>query len=269
MLNELLVRAGVDGWRPILGALVQPPAPFLLMALIGGLLLPRRRLAGWLLLGPAVLALWFGSTTAGSQALRVALLPPARELSVQQIAALKNAPRTAIVVLGAGRTLLAPEYHTADLRPLGLERLRYAAWLAHQTDLPVLYSGGIGHDAPPGPSEAEIAAVVAERDYSLTLRWLEGRSRDTRENAQRSVILLREQQIEHVVLVTHSYHMARALRNFQAAARIAGKPARITAAPMGIIPFESAELADFLPSRAGFSETNLIVHEWIGNLIGA
>jgi hypothetical protein len=74
---------------------------------------------------------------------------PATGLSSEQIAELKKSPRTAIVVLGGGRRLLAPEYGVATLTPRSIERLRYGVWLARETGLPLAFSGGVGHGAKP------------------------------------------------------------------------------------------------------------------------
>ncbi|GMV46454.1 MAG: hypothetical protein AMXMBFR66_18520 [Pseudomonadota bacterium] len=271
-MNELLLWLGVDAWRPVASALLLPPVPFLLLVLVGARLLLRHLLLGWALIVMACLGLWFGSTDAGADVLRRVLLPPARALAPPEIAALRKAPNTAIVVLGGGRKLLAPEYGVSDLTPLSLERLRYGLWLGRQTGLPVMYSGGIGHGRPAGPAEAEIAARVAERDFRQPLRWQEGKSRDTRENALESVALLRGQGIERIVVVTHAYHMPRALRNFERALHAGGAAAGrivLVAAPMRVAPPARYEPIDFLPSRSGCYDTQLVLHEWVGRLIGA
>ena len=271
-MNELLLWLGVDAWRPIASALLLPPVPFLLAVLVGARLLFRRRLLGWTLIVLACLGLWFGSTDVGADLLRRGLLPPARALAPPEIAALKKTPHTAIVVLGGGRKLLAPEYGVSDLTPLSLERLRYGLWLGRQTGLPVMYSGGIGHGRPEGPSEAEIAARVAERDFGRPLRWQEAESRDTRENALKSVTFLRAQGIERIVVVTHAYHMPRAMRNFERAVQASGAPPgsiRLVAAPMHVQPPTRHRLIDFLPTRVGNYDVQLVLHEWFGLLIGA
>lgn len=271
-MNDLLVWLGVDSWRPALAALVLPPVPFIVAILVGARLMFRRRLLAWLLIFVSCLGLWFGSTMAAADGLRHWLLPPERALSPSEIAELKKAPHTAIVILGGGRELLAPEYGVSDLAPLSLDRLRYALWLGRETSLPVLYSGGIGHGGRGGPTEAEIAARVAERDFRQPLRWQEGKSRDTRENALESVALLRAQGIERIVVVTHAYHMPRAMRNFERAVQASGAPPgsiRLVAAPMHVQPPTRHRLIDFLPTRVGNYDVQLVLHEWFGLLIGA
>ena len=225
-MNELFLALGIESWKPVLAALLLPPVPLLLLALVGARLLPRRRALGWLLLLLALGGLWLSGTGAvRSGLLRWPLMPPPA-LGEAQIAALKRAPHTAIVVLGGGRRSFAPEYGTAMLHPRGIERLR-------------------------------------------PLRWTEAESRDTRENAIRTVALLHPQGVEHIVLVTHDYHMRRALRNFDRALATAGVAMRVTPAPMGLGDDAPLTLLDWLPSLSGFEQTRLVLHESLGLLVGA
>ena len=268
-MNELFLALGIESWKPVLAALLLPPVPLLLLALVGARLLPRRRALGWLLLLLALGGLWLSGTGAvRSGLLRWPLMPPPA-LGEAQIAALKRAPHTAIVVLGGGRRSFGPEYGTAMLHPRGIERLRYGLWLARQTALPVAFSGGLTPGSEPGASEAEIATRVAERDFGRPLRWTEAESRDTRENAIRTVALLHPQGVEHIVLVTHDYHMRRALRNFDRALATAGVAMRVTPAPMGLGDDAPLTLLDWLPSLSGFEQTRLVLHESLGLLVGA
>lgn len=268
-MNELFVALGIESWKPWLSLLVMPPVPFLLLIPVGARLMFRRRALAWSLVLLGTLGAWLsGCIGTGTLLERWLLLPP-RALAPSEIADLKRAPRTAIVVLGGGRKLLAPEYGVSDLRPMSVERLRYGAWLARETALPLAFSGGIGHGSPAGPSEAEIATRVAERDFGRPLRWSEGSSRDTTENAIRSIDLLRPQGIEHIVLVTHGYHMPRALRAFHRAAERGGKAIQVTAAPMGLTVQRIGDFASWVPTAEGYEQVRLVVHEWLGLLAGA
>jgi uncharacterized SAM-binding protein YcdF (DUF218 family) len=190
-------------------------------------------------------------------------------LSPSEIGDLKKAPKTAILVLGAGRYLLAPEYGVSNLKPMTIERLRYGLWLGRQTGLPVGYSGGVGYGAQPGPSEAEIAARIAEQEFGHPLKYTEGQSRDTNENAYRSVALLHDQGIEHIVLVTHGYHMRRALAAFERAKQRSAIAMDITAAPMGLRAGSPMTWHDWMPGGAGLDENTAVLHEWLGRLAGA
>jgi uncharacterized SAM-binding protein YcdF (DUF218 family) len=270
VINDFLLWLGLDAWRPALSALLLPPVPFIVITFIGARWFARMRWRAWGMVMLGLLGTWFSCTNAVSQGLHYWLMPPTRALTTNEVADLRRAPKTAIVILGGGRRETAPEYGVSELNPVGLERLRYGLWLGTQTGLPVMFSGGLGHGGKPGQSEAEIASRTAERDFGRKLTWLEDQSRDTRENALRSVPLLRAQGIERIVLVTHAFHMARARANFERAAKAAGgAPMQIINAPMGLRPWFQPRVDDFLPSREGYAFTTLTLREFFGRLIGA
>lgn len=266
-MNDLFLTLGIESWKPFVSALLLPPVPLLVLVLLGARLMFRRRLLAWLLVLLGVVGLWFSCTTALSNAMQTWLLKPPPALGEAQINELKKAPRTAIVVLGGGRNLRAPEYALSTLNERSIERLRFGIWLSRETGLPVAFSGGVGLGADPGTTEAEMAARIADREFGRPLKWTETESRDTRENALRSVALLQAQGIEQVVLVTHGYHMPRALRNFERADST-GK-LRVVPAPMGLPPGGRLRIGDWLPSAKGFDGTRLVLHEWVGRLAGA
>ena len=95
------------------------------------------------------------------------------------------------MVLGGGRTAGA-EYHEVSLNPLSMERLRYGVWLSRETGFPLAFSGGVGPGFI-GPSEGSIALRIARDEFRHPLRWMEDRSRDTHENALRTIEMLRDQ----------------------------------------------------------------------------
>jgi uncharacterized SAM-binding protein YcdF (DUF218 family) len=73
--------------------------------------------------------------------------------------------------------------------------------------------------------------------------------------------------IEKIVLVTDALHMRRALANFEQAA--SGQRIRIVAAPMGVRGSGRLSGADWLPTRQGFEEVWMALHESLGRLLGA
>lgn len=265
-MNEIVMRLGLESWKPLLGALLLPPLPALLVVVLGGLQWRRRR--GLALLALGVAALWLEACTAVAEPAKRWLLQTPPALEVASLKALAPA-RTAIVVLGGGREAFAPEYGGASLSIYSLERLRYGLWLSRASGLGVGFSGGVGHAGVQGEAEAVIAARLAAEEFRHPLRWVEDASRDTRENAARSVALLKPQGITTIVLVTHDWHMPRAQRAFEQAGAAAGMALRVVPAPVGLAGDDSLALLRWLPSGGGFTLMRWVVRERIGLLMGS
>ena len=270
-MNQFFALLGIESWKPVVAALLLPPVPLLLLVLVGArLMLPRRGL-GWFLIALAVVLLWLSACFGAAQALTVVALPPPPALSFERIKELRAAVQAresvAIVVLGGGMEPFAPEYGVSNLRPLSIERLRYAMWLAHETGAPVAFSGGVGHGAPTDATpEAEVASRIATTEFGRSLRWVETSSRDTRENAQRTMALLKPSGIRHIVLVTHGWHMRRAVRAF---AEAAPDGVRIEAAPMGLARRVEAPALTWIPTTEGFMQMRQVLHEVAGLAAGS
>jgi uncharacterized SAM-binding protein YcdF (DUF218 family) len=223
-----------------------PPLNGLLLIGLGWVLWWRRpRLARGLIGGGALLLLLLSLPIVGKTMVRALEGEPLR------VEALRNAQ--AIVVLGAGRYREAPEYGGDTASVSTLVRLRYAAKLHRESGLPILVTGG----KPDGGdiSEAEAMRRVLADEFGVAVRWVEGESNNTAENAQFSATLLRRHGVTRVILVTHADHMPRAARAFAATG-------------LGVVPaptlFErgSPTLIDFVPQ--GYGKTRTALHEWIG-----
>ena len=267
-LNSLFILLGIESWKPVLTALLLPPVPLLLLMLVGArLILPRRGL-GWTIIVLSVALLWFSTCTGTARLLTQFVLHPPAALSADRIKELKAQPKTttAIVVLGGGLEPFAPEYGVSNLSAVSLERLRYGVWLGRETGLPVAFSGGIGWAQPDGTPEARIAGQIAATEFGRPLKWMEENSRDTRENAARTVALLRPGGIRRIVLVTHGFHMPRALNAFETAA--AGQIA-IEPAPMGLARGVETAALEWIPTSLGTSQVRSILRELVGRLVGA
>ncbi|HEY1391736.1 MAG TPA: YdcF family protein [Methylibium sp.] len=264
---------GLEPWKPILSALALPPVPLLLLILLGARLIPLRRWLGFSMVFVSVTLLWLSACQGTGRWLQSVALRPPQVLSSSELARLQaegksGKPDIAIVVLGGGLVSRAPEYGVSDLTRLSLQRLRYGVYLSRATGLPLAYSGGVGWadgDAATS-SEAEVAARITQQEYRLPLRWVESASRDTRENAGRTVPLLRAAGIKEIVLVTHAWHMPRALRVFEEAAH---GELRITPAPMGYFTQPSWRALDWLPTREGMEQVALALHELLGLAVHA
>ncbi len=191
-------------WKLMLKNLVLPPAGPLVIVLVGLLLsaVTRYRRAGLTVCAAGTLVLWLLATPAIADALlRAVERYPPLDLA-------KPVQAQAIVILGAGVRLNAPEYGRSAPSATTLVRLVYGARVAHATALPVLVTG----------SHYEAAAMAAflQQDLAVTPRWVESHSHDTQENAVNSTAMLASGGIGRIVLVTSSAHMVRARREFEA-----------------------------------------------------
>ncbi len=246
--------------KPLLTTLVLPPASLLLLIGLGLLLAARKKATGLLLAFAAATLLWLLSCHAVAVWLSQSLLPHYPPLPV---AALKASPVQAIVVLGGGVHPVAPEYGEPQASAAAAMRLRYGAWLARQSGLPVAFAGGIGWGAADTQalSEGEVARRAALQDYSLALRWIDSQSRDTAENARLLRPLLAKDNIQRIALVTHAWHMPRALAAFEQAGFT------VTPAPMAFILPSRHGLLQWTPSADGLGTSQLVLKEWLGLLV--
>lgn len=236
-----------------LKTLILPPGILILFGLLG--LFMVRRLLGRLLLLATIAALYLLSTPFFAQQLigSLQVIAPLTETQIDT----SNAQ--AIVVLGAGRREAAPEFGGRDtVNALALERLRYAAWLARRSGLPVIPSGG--NPMSDGPSEAAMARRILEQEFGVKVLFIEERSRTTREQARMLAEQLEKQGIQRIMLVTHAWHMLRALDVFEAA-EIDSLPA-----PTGFVPDATtqAHYTDWLPSTNALGNSYFALHEHLG-----
>ena len=244
--------------KPVLAALVLPPAGPLLLALLGVLLAMRRRGAG-LFLALLGIVLAFALATNGVALLLARALMPgvvaAQPQDLQQV--------QAIVILGGGLLPEAPEYGRAQPGASSLQRLRYGAWLARRTGKPLAYAGGFGWAAADtqGEPEGSVARRVLQEEYGLTPRWVDDRSRDTAENAARTAELLLPAQVRRIALVTDATHMLRAVHHFRAAGF------EVVPAPTDFPVTTATPLLEWLPSPGGAMTNRALLREWLGRLV--
>ena len=241
--------------RPILTALVLPPAGPLLLALLGLALVARRRLRTGLVLATlAVVGLWFLSCHAVGVWLAQALLPPVEPIRPEQLARVQ-----AIVVLGGGIDPQAPEYGVAQPSPYTLGRLRYGATLARRSGKPLAFGGGVGWsssgtDIPP---EAQ-AADRTLQEFGVRLRWSDSRSRDTAGNARELRKLLAAEGVVRIALVTDAWHMPRSVLEFGRAGF------EVVPAPTGFPVAKNRPLIEWLPSGEGLGLSRQVLREALG-----
>lgn len=227
--------------------------------LLGGVWLlyrGQRRRLGLALAGSGIALLYLFSTPFVAQLMISGLqtapvIPPDR---------LDEQGAQAIIVLGAGRRENAGEYGIDTLSSLLLERVRYAAFVARRTDLPVLVSGGLARNGH--PPEAMLMMEVLEAEFGVPIRWVESDSRTTYENARYSSRILRDAQIQRALLVTHALHMPRAVWSFRQFGF------EVIPAPTVFDDWgEGGRIVrDFLPNARALGRSAYAVHEYMGNL---
>jgi uncharacterized SAM-binding protein YcdF (DUF218 family) len=211
------------------------------------------------LAGLCVSALWLLSCQGFAIWLSVYLLPQVtavtpKDLLTQQV--------QAIVVLGGGLESEASEYSGAALSPESLNRLMYGAYLSQQTQRPMLFTGGSGWASRNSViTEADVADQTLTRLNLQPLHWKEGASRDTHENARLSAQLLAKTDVQQIALVTHAWHMPRAVKQFTQAGL------RVTPAPMGFIRSDATPLLQWIPSGKGLRDCGWVIHEWLGLML--
>jgi uncharacterized SAM-binding protein YcdF (DUF218 family) len=240
-----LERAVYFTLKAVLRSLLLPPAGPLILALIGGVLVWRRRRFGGLLVSVALASLWLLCTPIAADALvRLAEHYPALDLA-------KPTGAQAIVIIGGGGVRsFAPEFGGPSPESPLLERLGYGAFVARRTGLPVLVSGA--------PEEALAMRVSLARDFGVPVRWSENQSLDTYQNARLSAPILRGAGVTRIILVTSSTQLWRALHEFQSVGF------EVVPAPAAVSVPEKIVVQRFVPGPAALMRSNAALHELIG-----
>lgn len=204
--------------RNLLVSLFLPPANVLVLAGLGVICWRRFPRVGKTLALLAALALWLQATPWFSNRLAHSLdVGPALDIKSVEAAhrAQASALPQAVVILGGGISLGATEYGRADGADLpsgAFARVRYGAFLARHAQLPVLVSGGAPSGYP--ESEGKLMANVLQNEFGVPVRWIEGQSLNTAQNAIFSARMLTNVGVTRVYLVTDAWHMRRARDQF-------------------------------------------------------
>ncbi|MDP3874376.1 MAG: YdcF family protein [Methyloversatilis sp.] len=232
--------------KKLLSILLLPPVSPLLVSTFGLLLRRRHPRTGMAFAWSGLIALWLLATPLVSGWLE-------RSTYVTDgVADLSDAQ--AIVILGAGTIDNLVDYDGQTVSAFALERLRAGARLARQTGLPVLVSGGVVWQGQP---EADMMATALQ-EQGVAARWIESASRDTGDNAALSAVALGRDGITRVALVTHAFHMRRAMEHFRRAGLMP------LAAPTLIRREASVVAGDLIPTMRALSQSWVALHEWLG-----
>jgi uncharacterized SAM-binding protein YcdF (DUF218 family) len=242
----------------LLKSLFLPPSGCLLVALAGLALAASGRLVpglGWTAAGVVGLAL-LSLPVVGRGLLAMLDRYPPLPISAQASEDRPGGDWTdgahAIVILDGGGRQGAREYGGPTVKNQTLERLRYGAHLEQRTGLPVMVSGnGFGRRM----------GDVLTTDFGAPLKWCEQESRNTWENGRAAAAILLPEGVRKVILVTHFWHMPRAVKVFRSAGL------EVVAAPMGFRGRFREALARpsaFLPGFRPMEEAYLFLHESVG-----
>lgn len=236
------------GWfvTNLIAGLLLPPLNCLLLAAAGAWLARRRPRLGRGLMVAAFAGLWLLATPLVGDRLLGALQLPYRPIH--------GIEAEAIVILGGG-SRVAPEYGGNGLKQATLERVAYGARLARQTGKPILVTGGAPKGGRP---EAEVMAKLLAEEFGMPVAWVEGRSRDTWENARFSAELLKRANIRRIYLVSQAWHLPRAVPAFEQAGL------EVVPAGTGYAGAEKLTPLDFLPDVWGLRDSHIAMHEAIG-----
>lgn len=239
----------------VVKSLIMPPGGLILLFLLGFLMV--RGVLGrlFIFVGISVLTLMSIPTVAGKL---IAGLEPYPALQPEALAATKA---DGILILGAERYSWAPEYGGDTVGAKSLERLRYGALLHRRTGLPVYVTGG--SPEPEYPPLSRLMAKVLEQEFAIAPAGVEDRSLTTEENAAYSAQMLAADGIGRVLLVTHAWHMPRAMGAFE---RVG---VEAISAPTYFVHREGVRepsYGDWLPSARAFSISYFALHEYLGQV---
>jgi len=226
-----------------------PPAVFILLSLAGGLMAMFWRGFGLALVILSATALYIAATpVVGSYLLQQVEtgIPESADLSAAQ----------AIVVLGDGIHFGDGAAVPDTLGPQSLERVVFGAEAYRHLHLPVAVSGG--RDLGSQMAEAALMRAALQRDFAVPVTWADDQSRTTYENALYTAQLLSADHITKIVIVTHAWHLPRALWAFE---RVGLKPLPWLA-PLDFVRLRRID--DVLPSIAALYDSYHALHEMIG-----
>lgn len=234
----------------LIAAALLPPLVLVILLAAGLLLQPRRPGLGKTLIALSTIALYALSTPwAGGLLLKsLEISGPARPADLESA--------DAIVLLAGGSYSDATEYGGDTPNAISLERLRYAVRLHRASGLPILVTGGI-----PGSgslAEGRILQQVLQDEYAIAPRWVEDAARTTWDNAHLSAPLLEQAGVKRIALVSHAWHLRRAVPLFQL------QGFDVVPAGTRFARGSLDSVFDLLPTPNGLRDSSFALHEWLG-----
>lgn len=235
----------------IIAAFLLPPLSLLLLLALGFTLSYRNNKFARPVLITSFSLLWIAATPFFAEG-SLHLLEASTEALPSD-----HAGADAIVILGGGTYFRPPEYGGVDtISDQSLPRLRYGARLHRRDGTPILVTGGNPTGSP--LPEAQQMRTALQQDFHVPVRWIEGESANTMENARLSFRVLQPVGATRILLVTHAWHMARAALAF----RHAGF--EVIEAPVAFSTRYQITPLAFLPRAEALRDSEIFVHEAIG-----
>lgn len=169
-----------------------------------------------------------------------------------------------LLMLGSGAQQDLPDVNgLGQPSPIMAKSMWTTAQLYYQYRLPVLISGGGAHDVH--ISEAEIASREF-RNIGIPddMLYLEGQSRNTAENAQKSAVICREQGWHKPILIAAAMHAPRAAMQFKRQGLdVVVYPTHYRSSP-GDYRFRMTSL---IPSARNLDDVAMAMKEYLGILM--
>jgi uncharacterized SAM-binding protein YcdF (DUF218 family) len=241
--------------QQILESLFLPPGLQILLFLVGALFWRYSQKTSMVFIFTGIAFLWVVSTPKFARKMMASI-------EYEQPLSLKNIPNNAqaMVILGSGTYVNAPEFNGIDTVSRGsLERIRFASHIARSNDLPILISGGRKTSKHTPESVAMNQVMVDE--FEVYPKWLDTKSLSTMDNAINSKPILARNDIDSIVLVTHAFHMKRAIWSFQQVG------ISVIPAPMGYFDTNTYQgIREYLPSAKALYTSNQAMKEWVALL---
>lgn len=231
-----------------------PPAINIVLMLIGLVLMRWKRYLGLFVLSTGVLSLWLLSTFVVSSYLAVSIqkYPAATPDTIE-----KNKSQ-AIIVLGASHLDMATEFGVSTPTDEGLVRLHYAANLHNRTGLPIMLTGGQMNRLE---IHADVLGESLQSQFGITAKWYERKSSTTWQNALFSAEILHSSGVKNILLVTHSYHMQRAVNLFEwAGFNVTPAPTRLHSV------YSWRKWQYWMPDVGALKLSSSVMHEYLGLL---
>ena len=253
---DLLALTKFAGW-------LLSPLP---LAILGGLLALGLVMRGWRRAGGslAVLslaALWLAATPWVAWNLAMSL-----EQRYPAVPSDATPAVDALIVLGGAVVAAQPPRQPHLALGSAADRVWHAGALYRAGKVRwVLLSGGNqpGYEGIPAEAQAmrEMLLVLGVPDSAIRM---EGRSRNTRENAGYSLQLMKQINARRVLLVTSALHMPRAMALFQEACEGSGVELVAAATDVEAVDGALEPVGQWLPNAASLAWTSRALKEYLG-----